>query len=327
MSSFFVVQVRTGFEIEAKEFLKAVLDKQRNQDIKSIYAMETYTQVLKDGDSVQPIQMISEKEINDYLEIRQIQSSISNLRNSLKLLKKNFNGKDSSLKMLENYHDEIRELTNKVKNYRSNSKKIYSLLKGYILIETVGDYSQLPNHLWHLIKSVPHVIGFPSRYNVPDDEIEMFFENVEFTPQIEMEFNELMMTAEEIEMLKTDLLIKVNQTPQPTNSNELYEKIDHLDDDLSNELNNLTQYLALQTNIPNTITKKLHQLLTSIKIKKRTFNRSIKEIVQLPFSVFKQIFGDPTFQCTKQQFISKLRTFVYSNLQKSTNKQVVLMNP
>ena len=47
--AFFVVQVRTGAEIEAKEMLKTVLLRSGDSMVKAIYAMETFTEIIRDG--------------------------------------------------------------------------------------------------------------------------------------------------------------------------------------------------------------------------------------------------------------------------------------
>ena len=49
MGPFLVEQVRTGTEIETKEMLKVALDKFGNMDVKAIYTMETYTEVINEG--------------------------------------------------------------------------------------------------------------------------------------------------------------------------------------------------------------------------------------------------------------------------------------
>lgn len=322
MSAFFVVQVRTGFEIDVKECLKAVLNKHQNHEIKAIYAMETYTQLLKDESSVQLTEKLSKDDINVFLEVKQIRQGISNLRNSVKLLKENNNGEEDTLRLIESYQKEIRELTNKLKEYRSSSKQIQSLLKGYILIETANDYNYLPNHLWHLVKSVPHVIGFPSRYNVPKYEIEMFFESIDLTPQIEMEFNDLLITVEELETIKNALLIQSNNSNEPIHINELHNRMD-----LENEINNLSHYLALHEKT-SSITS-IQNFLSSIRIKTRCFSRTKKEIVQIPFFVFKQLFFKQlftnfSFQCTKQEFIQRIRNYIESSIRTNTHEQVVL---
>lgn len=310
MGSFFVVQVRTGSELEAKEMLKTVLDRAGNYDVRAIYAMETYTEVINVANTVSEITALDEYEISDYLHIKRIQSFITNLRTSYDRLKGNMD--EDSASLLESYRTQIRSLTKMLQNARKNTSKVSSLLKGYILIETSANYSFLPNELWHLIKSVPKVVAIPSKYNVPIEEIKSFFENVDMTPQIEMEFESLLSSVEDIEDVKNELLHEANQVVGTEEEKELIRKIDSLCNSLAENIDEMMEEVIQHENVQQP-TQQLLDLLSSVKF----FFHKKRERVRMPLTLFNLLYPEREEQITlpfnRNIFLSKLRNFIHNN--------------
>lgn len=306
MGSFFVVQVRTGSELEAKEMLKAVLDRASNYDVRAIYAMETYTEVINVANAVSEITALDEYEISDYLHIKRIQSFITNLRTSYNRLKGNMD--EDSASLLESYRTQIRSLTKMLQNARKNTTKVSSLLKGYILIETSANYSFLPNELWHLIKSVPKVVAIPSKYNVPIEEIKSFFENVDMTPQIEMEFESLLSSVEDIEEVKNELLHEANQVVGTEEEKESIRKIDSLEENIDEMMEEVIKQEYIHQP-----TQQLLDLLSSVKF----FFHKKRERVRMPLTLFNLLYPEREEQITlpfnRNIFLSKLRNFIHNN--------------
>ena len=61
------------------------------------------------------------------------------------------------------------------------------------------NFHYFPDNLWHLVKSVPNVTGIPSKYNIPQEEVDAFFQQVDVTPEVELQFEELLLSEEVVE--------------------------------------------------------------------------------------------------------------------------------
>jgi len=309
MGSFFVVQVQTGSEIESKEMLKVILDRAGNNDVKAIYAMETYTEVINNTTTISELTELDEYGISDYLHIKRIQSSITNLRTSCDRLKESMC--EDSASLLESYQKQIRSLTKVLQNARKNTTKISSLLKGYILIETSVDYSFLPSELWHLIKSVPKVVSIPSKYNVPIEEIESFFENFDMTPQIEVEFDNLLSSVDDIRNSGSGLVHEENQAIV-TEEKELAAKIDNLNSSLEvNFYEMLEEVLQEEEHLKLQDNNKLLDLLGSV----RFFFHKKRERVTMPLKLFNLLCSDKkrherTLLFKRDSFLNTFHNFI-----------------
>ncbi|OEC01253.1 hypothetical protein GY31_13160 [Lysinibacillus sphaericus] len=313
MGSFFVVQVKTGAEVETKEMLKIVLDRLNNEEVKAIYAMETYTEVMKELPTDNNLEGMGEYPISEFLHIKRIQTFITNLRISCEKIKENMT--NDSLLLLEDYQKQIKSLRKILQGTRKKSAKIRSLLKGYVLVETVWNYKTLPSSLWHVIKSVPKVIGIPSKFNVPSDEINHFFENLDMTPQVEMEFDSFIASVAEIEKVKNELLHEANQVFGTERAKELYEQMEILDSNLETELtqifdNHHDDFLSEQDGHGKDMFK---TMLSSIKVSVQR----LKEKVSIPLPLFHLLYprhklpNDTSF--TRSDFLERVKTLILRN--------------
>lgn len=182
--SFFAVQVKSGQEIEAKEMLRSVLAAVQDVKVRAIYALESFTHVLKDDflyDAVS--EYLDEKDIAQYLETKRIKNNLSTLRMAHAEIPSDSSGEIEELR--RSYQKEISQQSRDLKDMQL-SKKIYSVMKGYILLELKENLFELPKELWQLVKRVPKVCGIVSLYSIPEEEIEHFFETIDLTPSVEV---------------------------------------------------------------------------------------------------------------------------------------------
>lgn len=309
MSSFFVVQVQTGFEIEAKEFIQVTLDRLKNNSVKTIYAMETFTQI---SDDALDFSELNPEKISEHLYAKKIQASLTSLRNSYDDLKES--NTEGTHDLLESYRESIRELTKQLREIRLNTKKVSSLLKGYILIELKDDVFTIPAELWHIVKSVPKVIGFPSKNNVPQEEIDFFFENIDLTPRVEVELDEILTFEEKIEA-EAKLIQKANKE-EVTGTSIEKEILNELD-----KLQVIDTEEIVEENIEH-LSADEKKLFRNFKVEK-TKN---KEKVSMSAKLFTTLFpkwksrNESRYRFKQRDFLMRLKEFI----QKSTSQQVVI---
>ena len=225
MGSFFVLQVHTGFEIEAKEMLQNVLTRTNNRTVKCIYAMEKADSVYRTSKDLDELCGLEHEEISEYLHVKRLQAGISNLRHACDAMKRYDD--TNTLEMLDSYRESIRTLTKHLREVRERNKKVGSVLSGYILIETHSDASRFPSDLLHAVYSIPRIIGLPSKNNVPQEEVDSFFMQIDTTPEIEIELDELS-NMEEIEQQKQELLQQANEVTGSDAEQVLLNQIDDL---------------------------------------------------------------------------------------------------
>lgn len=309
MSSFFVVQVQTGFEIEAKEFIQVTLDRLKNNSVKTIYAMETFTQI---SDDALDFSELNPEKISEHLYAKKIQASLTSLRNSYDDLKES--NTEGTHDLLESYRESIRELTKQLREIRLNTKKVSSLLKGYILIELKDDVFTIPAELWHIIKSVPKVIGFPSKNNVPQEEIDFFFENIDLTPRVEVELDEILTFEEKIEA-EAELIQKANKE-EVTGTSIEKEILNELD-----KLQVIDTEEIVEENIEH-LSADEKKLFRNFKVEK-TKN---KEKVYMSAKLFTTLFpkwksrNESRYRFKQRDFLMRLKEFI----QELTSQQVVI---
>lgn len=182
--SFFAIQVRGGQEIEAKEMLKSVFKALDDIQVETIYALETFTHVLKKNLAQNELsECLDENDIADYLHAKRTRENLSNLRAAYAGIPA-----DDCLELnnLRNsYQDEISQQSDDLKK-RKSSKKIRTVLPGYILLELKDNLFELPKQIWQMVKSVPKVTGIVSPYSIPEEEMEQFFDQIDLTPTVEV---------------------------------------------------------------------------------------------------------------------------------------------
>ncbi|WP_046176717.1 transcription termination/antitermination NusG family protein [Domibacillus indicus] len=182
--SFFAVQVKNGQEIEAKEMLKSVLEAMSSVGVKAIYALESFTHVLKDDSLCDEVsEYLDECDVAQYLERKRIKDNLSALRAAHAEISSDSSEEMESLRLC--YQKEISRQSKNLKDLQL-SKRIYSVMKGYILLELKENFCELPKELWQLVKRVPKVCGIVSPYSIPKEEVEHFFDTIDLTPSIEM---------------------------------------------------------------------------------------------------------------------------------------------
>ncbi|QKY69439.1 transcription termination/antitermination NusG family protein [Lentibacillus sp. CBA3610] len=263
--AFFAVQVSTGSEIAVKEMLKDVLHQSGDDTVTSIYALETYTR------TAHPLDDLTTTDITNHLYVQRLQENLSNLRFAYNQMQ---DYKDTeTIDLMEAYRQQIKDLTSRLKEYRHHSKKIESVLKGYILIELDTNFHYLPKHLWHLIKAIPKVTGFPSRMNIPQHEINAFFEEVEMSAEVEVKFNELLSYDEHVQR-QSELLHQANQTNNPEESQTMVNQLDDMNTDVTAEINAMKQTE--------------HPMMQRVK----TFIKNKRTTVSMPAFLFRHMYYD-----------------------------------
>lgn len=162
--SYFIVQVQTNFEKYVLCNLTELFLQKEVNIVKSIYALDTKIDFDESNEDIK-------SNVGKYLKQIRIRAYLNNVRYAY------YHSNESNLKQI--YKGQIRELTKEVKKYPSPRKKNVQLfIRGYIIIETKGDFQQMPSDLYHDIKTIPKVISIPSKFFVPSHEIDYYFEKV-----------------------------------------------------------------------------------------------------------------------------------------------------
>ncbi|QUW23416.1 hypothetical protein JSQ81_07795 [Sporosarcina sp. Marseille-Q4063] len=275
--TYFVVQVRSGTEIEVKDMLNNVLNRVGDSMVKAIYAMETFTEIIRDGNTAVDLSELNSEDISEHLYVKRIQAGLNNLRIACDKLKEY---KDAnSLALLETYKDSIRGLSKELREVRMNTKKISSVISGYILVELNVDFYYFPDNLWHLVKSVPNVTGIPSKYNVPQEEVDAFFQQVDTTPEVEMQFEELLSSEEAVEV-RNEILYEANKVIGTDEEKVLLEKIDIIATDVVESINEMKNDI----NSSNSIKRNVERCKAYIRRKRQT--------VVVPLDIFLNLYND-----------------------------------
>ena len=282
MNAVFAVQVRTGYEIKAKEMLCHVLKEKNDQLVKSVYALETQTEVINESSGEYNTTTPTDKEIKEYLEKKEKRALITNKRRQLEAIK------NYSMEMYEelkrDYLDEINELEKEIKNTGSK-KKIKSVLSGYILVELKLNAERLPDHLWHLIKSVPLVQSILSRVPIPEHEVDAFAKRLDEILEPEVEFSlENDITEERIEEIRNELIIEFRKKRRKKKHSETLRirVIEKYDEMKKGVIYKVREFLHLKKN--------KNSLINKIKIREN--KNQLK--VNMPLHVFKALY--PNFE-------------------------------
>ncbi|PID03803.1 hypothetical protein CSV67_03955 [Sporosarcina sp. P2] len=275
--AYFVVQVRSGAEIEVKEMLNTVLNRVGDSMVKAIYAMETFTEIIREDNTAVDLSELNSDDISEHLYVKRIQAALNNLRIACDKLKE-YNDANS-LVLLETYKDSIRELSKDLREVRKNTKKISSVISGYILVELNVDFYYFPDNLWHLVKSVPNVTGIPSKYNVPQEEVDAFFQQVDITPEVEMQFEELLSSDEVVE-IRNEILHEANKVVGTVEEKVLLEKID-----------------VIATKVVESVNEMKNDIVSSNPIMRnvercKAFIRRKRQTVVMPKDIFLNLYND-----------------------------------
>ncbi|WP_040980387.1 MULTISPECIES: hypothetical protein [Oceanobacillus] len=294
--TFFAVQVKTGHEIKAKEMILHVFKKTNCHEaslLRAVYALESYTEYVSHREINPDIDFpnLDKKDISASLYLDGLKESLSNLKKQYEKLKsyKDFESK----KMKKELYEKITKLVNHINTIRKDSKKIKAALPGYILLELKADLLYLPNTLWQLIKYCPAVIAIPSKYSIPKEEMNQFFE-ITIEPEIEIEF-EVVKDYKEIIKKKKELVHAANKTDDKEKEKSFLKEFDNLEQDIVSEVNKLKE---------STVIEKI-----------RAFIKNKKETISLPVSLFKKIYPrsdkmpSPPLSST---FVDRLKLLIFS---------------
>lgn len=164
--AYFIVQVQSNHEVTIQKRLTELFSRKKVNFVKTIYALDSKT-ILDQPSST------SSKDIELYLHQQRLREHLNNMRFA-------FANMDKSIQpnLKQQYKNEIRRISKELRDYQSLNSKNKTLVTGYILIELDGDFERLPSDIYYDIKSIPKVIGIPSTYNVPIEEVQSFFETI-----------------------------------------------------------------------------------------------------------------------------------------------------
>ncbi|WP_203249280.1 transcription termination/antitermination NusG family protein [Sporosarcina beigongshangi] len=301
--TYFVVQVRSGAEIEVKEMLNTVLNRAGDSMVKAIYAMETFTEIIRDDNTAVDLSELNTNDISEHLYVKRIQAGLNNLRIACDKLKEY---KDAnSLVLLETYKDSIRELSKDLREVRKNTKKISSVISGYILVELNVDFYYFPDNLWHLVKSVPNVTGIPSKYNVPQEEIDAFFQQIDITPEVEMQFEEILSSDAFVEA-RNEILHEANKVVGTVEEKVLLEKIDIIATKVVDSVNEMKSDIDSS----NPIMRNVERCKAFIRRKRQT--------VVIPMDLFLALYNEIEIQNlipaqSSFAFLKRFRSILYKD--------------
>lgn len=308
MGAVFAVQVRTGYEIKAKEMLCHVLEKANEQLVKAVYALETQTELIDDASDKRISSKPSTEDIKAHLRRKEIRASISNKRRQLEAMQR-YKSKEFE-EMKEQYRKEINRLEKELKEEKNAKKKFKSVLNGYILIELKTNSIKLPDYLWHLIKSVPLVQNILSRDPIPEEEIDAFANKLEEILEPEVEFvveNDI--TEEKDEEIRKEIVNEFSRIIERRKKKKEYvyetsrvEVIEKYEEMKKGAIHKVKELLRLK--------KERNNLIHKINL-----NEHKKQLkVKMPIRVFNALFSGSEIKFVKgrmqaKDFLERLRDF------------------
>ncbi len=162
---YFAVWVKTGKEIAVQQELLS-----RNlPQLTSVFAMDRFTAAVPSA-HLSSSASFFEIDVGDYLHKEHIRETLQQLRQT------SLHFADTELdtrEMMQSYRRTLHALTEDLEKARMGTEMPY--LPGYILIDINTEQDELDAVLWHQIKEIPDVIGFPSQYALPEDEVLAMF--------------------------------------------------------------------------------------------------------------------------------------------------------
>lgn len=278
MSAVFAVQVQTGRELEAKQLLQVVLDRAGDTMVKSVYAMESVTQVLSDVQEEIPFEL-SQDDIPHHLHLKRLNEYLGNLRAGYGELMES-KSSEYPHDLESSYKESIRQIQSLIQKIKKKVKgRMKSVLPGYILVELNVNYHTLPAHLWHLIKSVPKVIGVVSQNNIPQDQLKQFFKTTEVEQEMEVQMS-LKEEVQSVEHQVRELLHQANVAADVKEKKELFEAVEEEPKTLVERVNDIKESVQ-----PNSRLQRLIQ-------RSKAFVRRSKETFVFPIRLIEKIYND-----------------------------------
>lgn len=161
--SYFVVQVHSGKELEAKEALLEMFSKKGIEGLKQIHALETYTEVMEGNEGKKP----SAEEVRALLAVKRMRQQLADLRFA------NMNiDHELEVDMKRDYQETIRNLRKLMVKESMNLKYIKGILTGYVIVQFDDHRETITARQYHQIKAVRYIIDIPSRLHVHHSEVE-----------------------------------------------------------------------------------------------------------------------------------------------------------
>jgi len=299
MSAVFAIQVQSGKETVAKEQMKQRITMMNEKQIKSIYSLETFTEVInKDTDGVNELK-ITEQDIATHLQKERYRSSINNIRLQLESLDRYTSEKYEQIK--NRYKKEINGLKHEMNMNTKNSKNIHSVMKGYLLVELNQEDEFMPNDVYHFIKDTPSVVSVLSTISIPTEEMDYYISNLNklVEPEAVIEIEE-QAEGEVVDEKVSELLHEANKVETTKSEQiELFEEIDELQLSVVEKTKELVEE------------KPLNSLLSKVK----AFISRKKEMVSMPMNMFLDMYTDIEIEnfgreMKKKDFLNRLERLV-----------------
>lgn len=227
-----------------------------------------------------------------------------------------FTGKEIEVKEMLNYTLEnssqytlvkaihaFETFTQKFKGKSTARKEMKSAVPGYIFVETTDHLPLMRKELWHLIKRIPKVCQI-FRTEIPEEEMNYFFEVCDIEPDIEVSFDNDTQTEEQKIAAEQEVLHQANVKDEKIGTDQTETTIEQVHE------------LQEQTKDKNTFKRLIGRCKAYIQRKKETFI--------FPFSLFHKTRDriDPNKQMSVQELTDG--NFIIPQLIQTLEKEIAL---
>lgn len=175
IGTFFGLVVFSGQE---KKIQKKLQQSIIGKELLGVYALDKYYCFETDSEKdIMNVLDMNEYELTNYLRLLQMKEHVDTLQHALEGV---------TLKEWQQIkvHDEIIRIEKEVSSI--SPKKQMLMLRGYVLIETRDDFSELPTYLYNHLKEIEGVTKVSSKLPIPAHEMGHFFKkNIDLQNQIE----------------------------------------------------------------------------------------------------------------------------------------------
>ncbi|MFD1362691.1 transcription termination/antitermination NusG family protein [Lentibacillus salinarum] len=182
-------------------------------------------------------------------------------------------------------------------------KEMKSAVPGYIFVETNDNFPLMRKELWHLIKSIPKVCQI-FRNEIPEEEMDYFFETCDVEPDIEVRLNHDTQTEEQKIAAEQEALHQANVKGEQVETDVTETTVDQVHD------------LQEQVKDESALKRMIGRCKAYIQRKKETF--------VFPFSLFHKTRDriDPNKQMTIRELTDG--DFIIPELVKTLKMEVSL---
>lgn len=282
MGAIFAVACTVGQEIYVKNRLEKEFQSKGITSVKRVIANETYIDFInQDTENVDFNSEVSTNDIDNHMKKQGIRNAINNRRIQLEFLARYDSEKVNEYK--ENARKEINELEKQARELSSCSRKIKSIIDGYVLFELNTDDIHLPVQLQAFISSLSrsyqYLHGLVSECSIMEHELDGFLNSVEeeSSGEVEIEFEEEK-THEQIEAEQRTLLTELNDLEQSNvfEKNIIEEKLDNLRTNVVQKVNEFIEKSSV------------HKYLSKV----RAFVQRGKRFVSIPKPLFNNLYSE-----------------------------------